>query len=79
MKQAGPKIEEHPEDLQDAGELNESELVSILSGRYSSGEFQTKLGDSCLLSINPMRRTDSGCSRTVRILKPTPVTFNNIF
>jgi len=71
IEKAGPKIEEHPEDLQDAGELNESELVSILSGRYSSGEFQTKLGDSCLLSINPMRRTDSGCSRTNRKKKLT--------
>ena len=63
---AGPKSEEHPDDLQNAGQLNESELVSILAGRFSSGEYQTMLGDSCMLSINPMRRTDSGCGRTVR-------------
>jgi len=66
IEKAGPKIEEHPEDLQNAGELNESELVSILAGRFSTGEYQTMLGDSCMLSINPMRRTDSGCGRTNR-------------
>ena len=64
--QAGPKNEEHPDDLKNAGELNESELMSILAGRFRSGEYQTMLGDSCMLSINPMRRTDSGCGRTVR-------------
>ena len=64
--QAGPKNEEHPDDLKNAGELNESELMSILAGRFKSGEYQTMLGDSCMLSINPMRRTDSGCGRTVR-------------
>jgi len=66
IEKAGPKSEEHPDDLQNAGELNESELLSILAGRFSSGEYQTMVGDSCMLSINPMRRTDSGCGRTTR-------------
>jgi len=66
IEKAGPKNEEHPDDLKNAGELNESELMSILAGRFRSGEYQTMLGDSCMLSINPMRRTDSGCGRTSR-------------
>jgi len=66
IEKAGPKNEEHPDDLKNAGELNESELMSILAGRFKSGEYQTMLGDSCMLSINPMRRTDSGCGRTSR-------------
>jgi len=66
IEKAGPKNEEHPDDLKNAGQLNESELMSILAGRFKSGEYQTMLGDSCMLSINPMRRTDSGCGRTSR-------------
>jgi len=72
IEKAGPKIEEHPEDLQNAGELNESELMNILAGRFSRGEYQTMLGDTCMLSINPMRRTDSGCGRTTRKRKLVP-------
>jgi len=66
IEKAGPKNEEHPDNLKNAGELNESELMSILAGRFKIGEYQTMLGDSCMLSINPMRRTDSGCGRTTR-------------
>eukprot|EP00092_Neocalanus_flemingeri_P063998 GFUD01077554.1.p1 GENE.GFUD01077554.1~~GFUD01077554.1.p1 ORF type:complete len:1054 (-),score=370.42 GFUD01077554.1:113-3274(-) len=66
IEKAGPKSEDLPDDLQNAGQLNESELLSILARRFSSGQYQTMMGDSCMLSINPMRRTDSGCGRTAR-------------
>merc|ERR1719369_2456928 len=72
IEKAGPKNEELPGDLKNAGELNESELLSILSARFRGGEYQTMLGDSCMLSINPMRRTDSGCGRTSRKRKLLP-------
>jgi myosin-18 len=72
IEKAGPKNAELPADLKNAGELNESELLSILAARFRGGEYQTMLGDSCMLSINPMKRTDSGCGRTSRARKLVP-------
>ena len=38
--------------------LNESETISQLASRFTEGHHQTRLGQDCLLSINPMVRTE---------------------
>jgi hypothetical protein len=58
------KTENSKDYAQKLRNIKEIVYVHEFGFRFSRGEYQTRL-DSSLISVNPMRRTDSGCSRTV--------------
>lgn len=64
LEQARPKDHE-VSDLADLEILNESEILSTLSKRYSDGIYQTKLGTS-LVTVNPMQQVESICGGSKR-------------
>jgi len=52
------------EDLASLEHINESEIVSVLTQRFRDGQYHTWAGKNCTISINPMKKTDLGCSRS---------------
>lgn len=57
--------EENVANLTELKTVSESQVVASITSRFHKGNYQTKLHTS-LVSVNPMRRTDSGCGRSAR-------------
>ena len=69
MLQARPLHWPCEEDLAVLSPLNESETISQLASRFTEGHHQTRLGQDCLLSINPMVRTEDSPRESLWQLK----------
>jgi len=54
------------EDIDQDTIINESELLAAFSQNFCNGEYQSKIGEDCIVSINPMRKVENWASKQRR-------------